>query len=530
MQICSNTAASFISNPFSNQSDIERKLKDALWAKNNNNFDYAVEIYEDLVKQDVPEAQYFLAVMLNEGLGIEIDHSRAKILLEKALEQGWLLANVELGKMCYLGLGTAKNFTQARQYFEEVADDSTALLFLGYIYNEGDANISRDEETAIRYFELAGKADNALAFFELAQIFSEKNDDEKSEGYYQKAGELGDSRGLYITGDMYKEKGETALALHCYFRAAELGVDKAWPLAMELEISENIAHARYYNSWNKDLAEFSGRNLTTSKYQVLEQYYQIPHKLRDHFFSGWEKTYDHFRRVAVTTDAKSEIKKDPVAFYNLGMMKLEGRGTEKCLLTGLSFLEEAAQLGDQRAEAQLNKMFEKGYGSSSSEDIVSCYREAANMQEPWAFYRIGKWHSRGLDGFGEEFKKAFGEEFKKDFKKALTYLDKAEAAGMEGAREVVNWICQQGRDDQDKSEPFHLLNHFIEEANKGNPRAHYRLGRCYLYGTLCGPYAVKNDSEQALIHIKKSVELGHKDREKLLDLLLRNRPQSLSNK
>jgi len=244
------------------------------------------------------------------------------------------------------------------------------------------------------------------------------------------------------------------------------------------------------------------------EYQELKEYYQVPNQLRQNDFVGWEATYSHFKRAALTLDSMTSlVKKDPIAFYNLGMMHLEGRGTIKSLWNGLAYLEEAAELRDRSADHQLRNIVEKGYGSHSPEDIIACYREAALQKEPWALCRLGFWCSRGLYGF------------KKDIKQALTYLDEAESSGREeGAKSYVDWICQQGSDAPNVGDVYNLLVHFKKEADNGNPRAHYRLGRVYLMGSGFACTCVEPDKKLAVYHLKKAVELGHKDRERLLEL------------
>jgi len=485
---------------FIKHDNIASRLKDASLAKESGHFEYAVEIYSDLSKRNVPEAHYLLAVMLNEGLGIDIDHSRALNLLGKALNLGWTAANAELGKMLCFGLGAEINLYQARDYLEKAPDDPTALFLLGLLYRDGDS-VEPDQTKAIHYFERAALLNNTLACSELVGIYTSKQDLATASIYREKAVELGDPHSLNSRGMEYLHKRDKDTALDYIRRAAELGIQGAWDTALNIEISQVNADV-----FSDQEGKFRLEQSLKDEYQELKQYYKTPHQLRQNDLTGWEIMYSHFIRAAVVMDPiTSSVKKDAIAFYNLGMMHLEGRGTSKSLWNGLSYLEEAAELHDKRAAQQLRKIVEQGYGAHSAEDVIACYREAALQKEPWALCRLGVWHSRQLCGF------------EKDIKQALIYLDEAESLGIEGAKRHVDWICQQGSDKPNIGDVNNLFIHFSEEAKKGNPRAHYRLSRVYLMGFGFACTLVKKDYELAAYHLKKAVELGHKDRERLLE-------------
>lgn len=526
-------SASPNSDPHSNHRDvkpilrpeeIERRLKEASSYIAHNHVENAVDIYVELAKQNVAEAQYFYGVLLNQGLGVEKDHEEALRLLTAAAGQGFLNANIELGKMHVFGWGVAKDPFLAEKYFLKAGKDPEALLYMGHLYSEMEG-FPKGEEIALSYFQQSAESGNGIACIQLAVIYSKQKEYRAAWPYAKQAADLGMPKGWYnyaiischcraellneVSSDEISDEVErpdessdeefdkvskatgsdevseeifTKQVMYFFRRAAELGVEEGWTAL------ENIDPHRERDP----------------EYAKSKQYYDnLPVRWDPH--TGWGKVYNHFRRSA--------LNNDPIAIYNLGMMHLEGRGTVKDLFSGLAWLEKAHHLGDKNAGIQLNMMFDGNCEGYTLKDTISCYRAAAQQKEPWALYRLGRMHLQGFCGV------------KKDIGLALRYFDEAEKLGITKAKSRVEGILNdyekfgikdikaesiKSRPDSVYQFPSYMTDtvytFFIQHvvaAKKKVPWSLHRLGTLYLTG--CG---VKKDIGRALRYLDEAESLG----------------------
>ncbi len=109
------------------------------------------------VKACHPEAQFRLAIMYQNGLGMVANAEKAAGYMRAAAEQGHPLAQHGLGFMYMQGECLAKDSAQAVHWLRLAADQGLAgsLTTLAMMYQHGDG-VPQDLEEARRLYVLAG--------------------------------------------------------------------------------------------------------------------------------------------------------------------------------------------------------------------------------------------------------------------------------------------------------------------------------------------------------------------------------------
>ena len=83
-------------------------------------------------------------------------------------------------------------------------------------------------------------------------------------------------------------------------------------------------------------------------------------------------------RQAVDSECDEDIRSD--AYYSLGLLYLDGRGTGLSPADALRCMEESAELGNAGAQFMAGKMYLEGAGAAVSEEKASRYLKMAAEQ------------------------------------------------------------------------------------------------------------------------------------------------------
>ncbi len=120
------------------------------------NYDAAVRWYGIAAEQGLPSAQNNLAAMYAAGQGVPQDYAQAAKWYRRAAEQGDPAAQSNLGYIYYKGAGTQKNYTEALKWYRRSADQgfADAQRMLGVLYENG-YGVQKDPAEARRWFERA---------------------------------------------------------------------------------------------------------------------------------------------------------------------------------------------------------------------------------------------------------------------------------------------------------------------------------------------------------------------------------------
>jgi TPR repeat protein len=102
------------------------------------------------------ESQYKLGNMYTEGIGTNIDLSKAAVAFEQSASQGYAKAEYKLGLIYYEGTGVKASRKTAFKWFKQAADKgyAAAQYYLGKIYASGNG-VKRDYATSLEWYTKA---------------------------------------------------------------------------------------------------------------------------------------------------------------------------------------------------------------------------------------------------------------------------------------------------------------------------------------------------------------------------------------
>jgi len=172
-------------------------------------FRVARQWYERAVSAGDSEAMANLAVLYENGLGVEYDFAKARQLFEKAATAGNADAMFGLGTMYEWAEGVAQDYQQALDWFEKGAasGDSGCMWRLGTMYERGEG-VARDYQQALDWYEKAAAAGHVSAMLNIAVIYEEGHgvaqDYDEAARWYAKAAAHGSSDAMFHLGSIYE--------------------------------------------------------------------------------------------------------------------------------------------------------------------------------------------------------------------------------------------------------------------------------------------------------------------------------------
>jgi TPR repeat protein len=138
-------------------SDLEMALGSGIAAFEGKHFARAVGLLSPLAEAGYPEAQYRMAIMAQNGLGMHENAELAFRFMTAAAEAGLDIAQHGLGFMYMEGECTEKDPRQAVRWFRMAAEQGLAgsQTTLGLMYKEG-RGVPQDLEEAGKWLRMAG--------------------------------------------------------------------------------------------------------------------------------------------------------------------------------------------------------------------------------------------------------------------------------------------------------------------------------------------------------------------------------------
>ena len=152
--------------------------------------------YRLAAEQGLPEAQYQLAAMYKEGLGLKQDQRQAVSWYHQAAEQGHKQAQASLGYMYSKGLGIQQSQGQALHWYLKAAEQGvmSAQYNLAYIYDKAQGTRQNYPQAAFWYEKAAEQGDadaqNSLGRFYLEGLGVNK-DKARAKALYRQAASQG---------------------------------------------------------------------------------------------------------------------------------------------------------------------------------------------------------------------------------------------------------------------------------------------------------------------------------------------------
>lgn len=189
------------------------------------NCDKALQILLALSKAHIADADYTLFTMYYHGNCVERDIDKARSLLEKSADLGYIPAQKSLGD-AYSGSMHlyARDMDKAIKWFKSAANsgDMSAAGILSFIYkeglNDGDVNNKKAYKWALKAAELSQyEEDIALYFYMLAPFYEQGigtgKDLVKAYKYYALSGYLGDEDKQRVLKNMTPEQRQAGQKL-----------------------------------------------------------------------------------------------------------------------------------------------------------------------------------------------------------------------------------------------------------------------------------------------------------------------------
>jgi TPR repeat protein len=142
----------------------QAELQIALRAFRSGYDQTALSILTPLADEGNREAQYWLADIYDNGLGVQPDTARALTLLEKSAAQEFVPAQRRLGELYLRGNQTLQNFGKAQIWLHKAATagDAEAQRLLGQMYALG-LGVTQDRSQAYGWYENAAIRGDGLA-------------------------------------------------------------------------------------------------------------------------------------------------------------------------------------------------------------------------------------------------------------------------------------------------------------------------------------------------------------------------------
>lgn len=159
------------------------KLRVALEAFRSGYDQTALATLTPLADEGNPKAQYWLADIYENGLGVAPDLKASLALLEKSAAQGFVPAERHLGDLYLEGNEALQDFGKARSWLSKAAfaGDGKAELRLGHIYALG-LGVPRDMSEAYAWYENAVLRGDGLAKERRDDIITRMSPDQIAKG------------------------------------------------------------------------------------------------------------------------------------------------------------------------------------------------------------------------------------------------------------------------------------------------------------------------------------------------------------
>ena len=139
-----------------------------------SDYQSAAVIFTELAKSGYINAQYYLAIMLDSGAGVEEDHVQSAMWYMKAASKGHVEAQYNLGIAYAMGEGVAQDMKKSIYWMKKAALNGSinSQYNLGLIYILGDG-VEINLEEGILWWKLAAKNGDSTAQYNLGMIYLE---------------------------------------------------------------------------------------------------------------------------------------------------------------------------------------------------------------------------------------------------------------------------------------------------------------------------------------------------------------------
>ncbi len=207
----------------------------------------AADWFRKAAEQGHAEAQYRIADMYAEGVGVGFSIKLAQDWFRLAAEQGHAAAQYKMGILCMENEGRQRDMAQALEWFRRAAGQgyAAAQCDLGVMYAEG-MGVPQDDARALEWFRKAAEQGSAEAQYNLGVMYAGgegvPRDMAQALEWFRKAAGQGNAAAQNYLGIMYCNGYGVAEDRHeaarWFRKAASQGQRNALAAMRQAEIAE----------------------------------------------------------------------------------------------------------------------------------------------------------------------------------------------------------------------------------------------------------------------------------------------------
>lgn len=211
-------------------------------AYEEGNYEGAVQAFSEGFRQGDTASGYYLARMLELGLGVEPDKAAATKLYQQMADDGFISSLNRVALMHYQGEeGITQDYEKAATYFEAAASegDANALYNLGKLYFRGQG-VEANPAKAMDYYRKAASLDHILALNTLGGLYrsgAQSGADAKlARDYFARSAAFGNAVGLFETAVFVLQESvdaEHQIEAHMYLNLASARAHPDAPKALQ---------------------------------------------------------------------------------------------------------------------------------------------------------------------------------------------------------------------------------------------------------------------------------------------------------
>jgi TPR repeat protein len=299
-------------------------------------YSQALAWYQSAAEQGYASAQVYLAMMYQEGEGVEKNEAEELKWCTASAEQGLALAQHCLGDIYALGKGVTQNYTEAAKWYRLAAEQGLAdsKTILANMYKQG-LGVDQNDTEAVNLFRQAAEQGNKFAQGFLGWMYHTGKGVDKSfteaAYWYGLAAQQGNADAQVMLGDMYQAGTGVSQnyteAERWYRLAAQQGNANAQVMLGDMYqagtgVSQSDTEAEH---WYR-LAAQQGRANAQNSLGLI--YWNIP---------DYPEAIKWFQKAAEQGEMMAQ--------FNLGTMYYFGSGTDQNLAQAKYWYQKSAQQG-----------------------------------------------------------------------------------------------------------------------------------------------------------------------------------------
>lgn len=474
------------------------------------------QLYHDAANKGIRDA--FLPLAFYQAMSHQPDE-QLSAFETAALEaqSGNTTASLLLGLLYDRGIGIAVNHTEAIRWYKEANVHPVSAFILGTYASRGIEE-GGDKKKAKELLTFASGKKLPFADYNLAILNYQQQ--EPFVPSLLKAREAGSQTAGLLLADYYLNKAtsqeELKEAYQLYAEFAKKGDAEAatklaylydhgigtLPNPFEAEKWYRVAATQNYPMGQYLLGELyqAGRLNGQNHVNEAKHWYEEAAKngnVNAPIALGFiQETHDEDYQAANLAYQKASTHQNPVAFFNLGLIKEYGKGEPVDYQQAFIFYQKSAELGSDAGMVQLGKLYLKGLGTEKDTALAETwFTKAAEQKNRQALYQLGLMRFHGINQAA-------------DLQKAAAYFEEAANLGHEKALMHFAFMLESGKGiSKDEARAIEL---YTQAARNHNARAAIELAKIYMQ---------KGETRQAQIWLDQAKSAGHPEAEKLTSLL-----------